>query len=168
MTIVRDGSRRLIFAVLLAAFAMGSTGCESAPKGPRRDLEWPWWPASMRIVDLTRVGRPDADGVRPIEVRILFEDAGGLPVRACGDLVVSIRRANEPDDPVVVEIDLEDPTVSLDMFEDVTGCYLVPVEVDFPGLIKGRRMVVDADYRGRDGTVFADEFSFDLEMDLSD
>ena len=72
MTIVRDGSRRLIFAVLLAAFAMGSTGCESAPKGPRRDLECPWWPASMRIVDLTRVGRPDADGVRPIEVRILF------------------------------------------------------------------------------------------------
>ena len=168
MTIVRDGVCVLIASALLLGLAGGVPGCDSVPKGPRKDLEWPWWPETMRIVDLTRVGRPNAEGRRPIEVRILFEDAGGLPVRACGDLKVAIRRANEPDDPVVVELDLQDPAVSLEMFEEITGCYLIPVFVDFPGLIEGRRMEVIADYVGRDGIVLADELNFDLEMDIAD
>lgn len=168
MTIARDGSRVLIASALLLGLAGGVPGCDSVHKGPRKDLEWPWWPETMRIVDLTRVGRPNADGRRPIEVRILFEDAGGLPVRACGDLQVAVRRANEPDDPVVVELDLQDPAVSLEMFEEITGCYMIPVFVDFPGLIEGRRMEVVADYVGRDGIVLADELNFDLEMDIAD
>ena len=168
MTIVPDGGRRVVAILLLLGFAGGIASCGASPRGPRTDLEWPWWPETMRIVDLTRVGRPNAEGRRPIEVRVLFEDAGGLPVRACGDLAVAVGRANEPDDPVVVELDLADPEVSLAMFEEITGCYMVPVYVDFPGLIEGRRMEVVADYVGRDGTVFADELRFDLEMDLVD
>ncbi len=166
--IVPDGKRLLVAAMLFAGVLFGLGGCNGGPKGPRTDLEWPWWPESMRIVDLTRVGRPNAEGERPIEVRILFEDAGGLPVRACGELRISVQRASEPDEPVVVELDLEDPSLSLGLFEDVTGCYLIPVFVDFPGLIEGRRMEIVADYRGRDGIVLADELRFDLEMDLRD
>ena len=167
MTIVPDGGRRVVAILLLLGFAGGIASCGASPRGPRTDLEWPWWPETMRIVDLTRVGRSNVEGRRPIEVRVLFEDAGGLPVRAAAS-----RRRGRPGQRTGRsggdELDLADPEVSLAMFEEITGCYMVPVYVDFPGLIEGRRMEVVADYVGRDGTVFADELRFDLEMDLVD
>ena len=65
--------------------------------------------------------------------------------------------------PVVVVVDLDDAEPPGGFHERVTGCYMVPIEVDLPGLVAGRYLRIVAEYRGRDGAVLRDEF--DLELD---
>ena len=144
----------------------GVSACAPQVEIARSPLDWPWWPTRMEISDLTRVGREGSEGVRPLEVRVCFQDAEGDLTKAAGTLRVEIARSTERDEPVVVEVDLADGG-DLDVgFERVTGSYLVPVEVDLPGLVPGRRLRIEVDYQGRDGTALRDVHEIALDRPI--
>lgn len=108
----------------------------------------------MEMSSLTRVGRIDSEGNRPIEVRLMFKDPDGDPCKASGELLLSISRIGEPEDPEELVIDLADLDVQRRYFEGVTGCYSIPIELDLPGLIPGRMLRIEADFEGVDGARF--------------
>ena len=120
----------------------------------------------MQITDITRVGRADAAGVRPIEVRIRFQDPDGDSTKALGLLDLTVSRLNEPEDPVRVSIDLEDPVIQRDCWERVTECYWIPIRVDLPGLVEGRMLRIDAEFTGSDGATLRDRFDLVLDTPL--
>lgn len=140
--------------VLLALGTSVPVGCGPSTGTIRTDRPWPWWPASMDMSSLTRVGRVGPDGRRPIEVRLLFKDPDGDPCKASGELILTIARVGEPEDPEEREIDLADLDVQRRYFEVVTGCYAIPIELDLPGLIPGRMLRIEADFEGVDGARF--------------
>ena len=154
-----------LFTALTILVSIG-VGCAPNRAPARTDLRWPWWPNVMEITKITRVGRPDAMGIRPIELRVLFEDPNGDPSKATGELRIRIQRPNEPEDPVDVVLDLSDPDIQNTYFERVTGCYRIPIRVDLPGLVEGRMLRLEADYRGLDGTVLKDRLDFVLDVPL--
>lgn len=164
----RPGQRFMKTGLLaaLAVLASAGVGCVSNRAPARTDLRWPWWPNAMEITKITRIGRPDAAGIRPIEVRVLFEDPDGDPSKASGELRLRIERPNEQEDPVDVTLDLMDPDIQKIYFERVTGCYRIPIRVDLPGLVEGRMLRIEADYQGLDGTVLKDRIDFVLETPL--
>ncbi len=150
--------RRTVMVAMAALVAMPSLpACSPGRSEARTDLAWPWWPNRMWISDITRVGRPDDDGLRRLEVRVCFEDPEGDPAKGCGMLEIRVDRPTERDDPIVVLVDLDDPREARRHHERVTECYMVPIEVDLPGLVAGRRLRIIAEYRGRDGAVLRDE-----------
>lgn len=150
-------------AIVLIA---GVSACAPQVEIERSPMDWPWWPTRMEISDLTRVGREGDDGVRPLEVRVCFQDAEGDLTKAAGTLRVEIGRSTERDEPVVVDVDLADGA-DLDVgFERVTECYLVPVQVDLPGLVPGRRLRIEVEYRGRDGTALRDVHEIALDRPI--
>lgn len=150
-------------SVLAAVVLPGLAACTPGRSEARTDLSWPWWPNRMWISDITRVGRPNADGVRLLEVRVCFEDPDGDPAKACGELEILVDRPTERDEPVRVVVDLDDPEDARRLHERVTACYMVPIEVDLPGLVSGRRLRIVVQYRGRDGAVLRDEHEVTLE-----
>jgi hypothetical protein len=151
-----------IAALAMIAFVVMLPACTPGRSEARTDLAWPWWPNRMWISDITRVGRPDADGLRRLEVRVCFEDPEGDSAKACGTLEIRVDRPTERDDPVTVVVDLDDPKAARRHHERVTECYMIPVEVDLPGLVAGRRLRIIATYRGRDGAVLRDEHEVTL------
>ncbi len=153
----RRRDRIAIVALAMIAFVVMLPACTPGRSEARTDLAWPWWPNRMWISDITRVGRPDADGLRLLEVRVCFEDPDGDPAKACGTLEIRVDRPTERDDPVTVVVDLDEPKAARRHHERVTECYMIPVEVDLPGLVAGRRLRIIAEYRGRDGAVLRDE-----------
>ena len=159
-------SRTACFAAIALAASGLASGCSSNEAPARTDLTWPWWPNRMQITDITRVGRPDAAGVRPIEIRIRFQDPDGDATKALGTLDLTVSRLGEREDPVEVSIDLEDPAIQRDCWERVTECYWIPIRVDLPGLVEGRMLRIEADYRGVDGTVLRDRFDLVLDAPL--
>ena len=164
----RTGQRFKKTGLLAAGVVLASAviGCVSNRAPARTDLRWPWWPNAMEITKITRIGRPDAAGIRPIEVRVLFEDPDGDPSKASGELRLRIGRPNEREDPVEVMLDLLDPDIQRIYFERVTGCYRIPIRVDLPGLVEGRMLRIEADYVGQDGVVLKDRLDFVLEVPL--
>jgi hypothetical protein len=112
------------------------------------------------------VGRPDADGIRPLEVRILFTDVDGDPTKACGTLEIAVSREAENDEAVIERLPLDDRETSMAYFEPVTGCYFVPMYLDLPGLVKGRRLRIEVVYAGRDGARLTERRGFDLPFSL--
>lgn len=153
--------------VAIAMVTGGSmVGCSTNQTPARTDLKWPWWPNRMQITDITRVGRADAAGVRPIEVRIRFQDPDGDSTKALGLLDLTVSRLNEPEDPVRVSIDLEDPVIQRDCWERVTECYWIPIRVDLPGLVEGRMLRIDAEFTGIDGASLRDRFDLVLDVPL--
>jgi hypothetical protein len=163
--LVHTSSRRAPIALLalaMIAFVVPLPACSPGRSEARTDLAWPWWPNRMWISDITRVGRPDADGLRLLEVRVCFEDPDGDSAKACGTLEIRVDRPTERDDPVTVVVDLDEPKAARRHHERVTECYMIPVEVDLPGLVAGRRLRIIAEYRGRDGAVLRDEHEVTL------
>jgi hypothetical protein len=158
----RRRDRIAIAAIAMITSVVALPACSPGRSEARTDLAWPWWPNRMWISDITRVGRPDADGLRLLEVRVCFEDPDGDPAKACGMLEIRVDRSTERDDPITVLVDLDDPQAARTHHERVTECYMVPVEVDLPGLVAGRRLRVIAEYRGRDGAVLRDEHEVTL------
>ena len=165
----RSRSRAAFLSVLSIAFVtLAAVACTPNKTSARNDLAWPWWPTEMQISDLTRVGRPGDDGRRPLEVRDLFTDADGDPAKGCGTLEVAVSREGENDDPVIERISLDDRAMSMAHFERVTGCYLVPIDVDLPNVVAGRRLRIDVAYQGRDGATLSQSTGFDLPVSLED
>ncbi len=163
--LAHTASRRAPIALLalaMIAFVVPLPACSPGRSEARTDLAWPWWPNRMWISDITRVGRPDADGLRLLEVRVCFEDPDGDSAKACGTLEIRVDRPTERDDPVTVVVDLDEPKAARRHHERVTECYMIPVEVDLPGLVAGRRLRIIAEYRGRDGAVLRDEHEVTL------
>ncbi len=159
-------SRTASFAAIVVAASGLVAGCSTNEVPARTDLAWPWWPNRMQITDITRVGRADAAGDRPIEVRIRFQDPDGDATKALGTLDLTVSRPNEPEDPVEVSIDLEDPSIQRDCWERVTQCYWTPIRIDLPGLVAGRMLRIEAEYRGVEGTVLRDRFDLVLDAPL--
>ena len=120
----------------------------------------------MEISTLTRVGRMNEDGLRPVEVRILFKDPTGDPCKATGELELSIMRAGEPEEPERRSIDLADPELQRRYYESVTGCYVIPVYLDLPGMIPGRLLRIGASFEGVDGAVFTARRDLVLQHNL--
>lgn len=141
-------------------------GCGSGAREIRTDRPWPWWPVSMEISTLTRVGRVGEDGVRPVEVRIRFEDQDGDPCKASGELTLTIVRAGEPGDPERRTIDLVDPDLQRRYYESVTGCYAIPVYLDLPGMVPGRLLRIGADFQSVDGATFGSQGDLVLQYSL--
>ncbi|MDC0429564.1 hypothetical protein OAL71_03195 [Phycisphaerales bacterium] len=161
-------ARRVIIPAMLLSMIWGVAACTPNKTNPRTDLAWPWWPTQMQISDLTRVGRPDADGIRPLEVRVLFTDVDGDPTKACGSLEIAVTREAENDEAVVERLSLDDRDTSMSYFEPVTGCYLVPMMLDLPGLVEGRRLRIEVVYEGRDGARLSERRGFDLPFSLAE
>ncbi|MEC8320382.1 MAG: hypothetical protein VX012_03160, partial [Planctomycetota bacterium] len=86
--------------------------------------------------------------------------------KALGTLDLTVSRPNEPEDPVEVSIDLEDPSIQRDCWERVTQCYWTPIRIDLPGLVAGRMLRIEAEYRGVEGTVLRDRFDLVLDAPL--
>jgi hypothetical protein len=163
--LAHTSSRRASIALVALAmivFVVPLPACSPGRSEARTDLAWPWWPNRMWISDITRVGRPDADGLRRLEVRVCFEDPDGDSAKACGTLEIRVDRPTERDEPVTVVVDLDEPKAARRHHERVTECYMVPIEVDLPGLVAGRRLRIIAEYRGRDGAVLRDEHEVTL------
>ena len=153
----------------LGAMVLGSGiqhGCGPAVQEIRTDRPWPWWPISMEISTLTRVGRMSEDGLRPVEVRILFKDPEGDPCKASGNLELTIMRAGEPEDPEQRMIDLADPESQRLYYESVTGCYVIPVYLDLPGMIPGRLLRIGAKFESVDGAKFTSRRDLVLQYSL--
>jgi hypothetical protein len=161
-------ARRAIIPAMLFSMIWSVAACTPNKTDPRTDLAWPWWPTQMQISELTRVGRPDADGIRPLEVRIIFTDVDGDPTKACGMLEVAVTREAENDEAVIEQLSLDDRETSMANFEPVTGCYLVPMNLDLPGLVEGRRLRIEVVYEGRDGALLSEWRGFDLPFSMSD
>ena len=163
-----DRTRHLVRSTAIVALAtiaslLPLSACTPGRSEARTDLAWPWWPNRMWISDITRVGRPDDDGLRRLEVRVCFEDPAGDAAKACGTLEIRVDRPTERDEPVTVVVDLDDPGQARRHHERVTECYMIPIEVDLPGLVAGRRLRIIAEYRGRDGAVLRDEHEVTLD-----
>lgn len=161
-------ARRVIVPVLLLVMIWSVVACTPNKTNPRTDLAWPWWPTQMQISELTRVGRPDANGVRSLEVRVLFTDVDGDPTKACGTLEIAVTREAENDEAVIERLSLDDRVMSMAHFEPVSGCYLVTMNLDLPGLVKGRRLRIEVVYEGRDGARLVQRRGFDLPVSLAD
>lgn len=162
----RAGGPLALVVVVLATAVLSA--CSPGRTEARTDLAWPWWPNRMWISDITRVGRAGPDGVRPLEVRICFEDRDGDRTKASGELEIRVDRPTERDEPVIVVVDLDDDEVARQLHERVTESYMIPIEVDLPGLVAGRHLRIIAEYRGRDGAVLRDEFDIELEGPMRD
>ena len=160
--------RPVVTVLSMLAIAIVASACSSNKTPPRNDLAWPWWPTEMRISDLTRVGRPGDDGRRPLEVRVHFTDADGDTSKGCGSLEIAVSREGENDEPVVERISLDDRAMSMAHFERVTGCYLIPIDVDLPNVVAGRRLQIDVAYQGRDGATLSQSTGFDLPVSLKE
>jgi hypothetical protein len=158
----RRPARTATAALAIMSSLVMLPACSPGRSEARTDLSWPWWPNRMWISDITRVGRPDADGLRRLEVRVCFEDPDGDSAKACGTLEIRVDRPTERDEPVTVVVDLDEPKAARRHHERVTECYMIPVEVDLPGLVAGRRLRIIAEYRGRDGAVLRDEHEVTL------
>ena len=108
--IVPDTSRHRASGLLALVVVVLATSvlpaCSPGRTEARTDLEWPWWPNRMWISDITRVGRAGPDGVRPLEVRICFEDRDGDRTKASGELEIRVDRPTERDEPVVVVVEV--------------------------------------------------------------
>jgi hypothetical protein len=166
-TVLDRPIRHAIIPTMLLSMIWSVAACTPNKTNPRTDLAWPWWPTQMQISELTRVGRPDADGIRPLEVRILFTDVDGDPTKACGTLEIAVSREAENDEAVIERLPLDDRETSMAYFEPVTGCYFVPMYLDLPGLVKGRRLRIEVVYAGRDGARLTERRGFDLPFSLS-
>ena len=162
----RFRSSGMVLSILSIAFV--AVACSPNKTSVRNDLAWPWWPTEMQISDLTRVGRSGDEGRRPLEVRVRFIDADGDSSKGCGTLEVAVTREGENDEAVIERISLDDRAMSMAHFERVTGCYLVPIDVDLPNVVAGRRLRIDVVYRGRDGATLSQSTGFDLPVDLED
>ena len=120
----------------------------------------------MEISTLTRVGRANDEGLRPVEIRILFQDPEGDPCKASGTLELTIMRAGEPEDPEVRTIYLADPALQRRYYESVTGCYVIPVYLELPGMVPGRLLRIGAGFESVDGASFTARRDLVLQHNL--
>ena len=72
----------------------------------------------MEISTLTRIGRMGEDGVRPVEVRILFKDPEGDPCKASGELALKAMLSPGPyggyaKRPLIDRIPRLDPSIPI-------------------------------------------------------
>lgn len=120
----------------------------------------------MEVSSLTRIGRPEQNGIRPVEVRVRFQDSAGDTCKAAGELKLKITRAGEPGDPEERSFDLADRTIQRRLHETVTGCYSIPVFLELPGMVPGRLLRIGVEYEGIDGSRFTAQRDLVLERSL--
>lgn len=134
-----------VFACI-AALLMQLGACQShqqpQPVGPlqgstqtfdtnEQDVDWPFWPASMRIHPLTRVLANDEQII--IEARIEFSDAHGSTTRCKGQLrLLLIETAGASEGQVLEEWnnDLREIDNNVLHFDDITRTYLFRLRLD--------------------------------------
>ena len=155
----------------------GRTGVYSASDSsdwkkppPRKALsgsspsQWPFWPVRMRIHPLTRlVISPTKDGTTPanqwiIETRIEFQDADGLPSKACGQLAIQMYESPsmQTDQGRVKtwNVDLRDLAVNRAQFDDITRTYLFRLAIKPAELTEQSQL--RATFASEDGQTFED------------
>jgi hypothetical protein len=87
----------------------------------------------MRIHPLTRVVRDGPEGRAIIEARIELFDHLDHTTKGCGELRIELVDASSGGSSRMTttwRLDLRDPEVNLERYDDVTRTYLVPLEID--------------------------------------
>ena len=141
-----QGTVRIIAAVCVV---LQITGCEAgttavispeqSPAAIEQDVRnfWPYWPAEMRIHPLTRLVIDTDTGETVIEVRIELLDIDGYTTRGCGQLRIDLHDAlsGAPGQAMRTwELDLRDPAVNRNRYDDVTRTYMFPLDTEMQQL----------------------------------
>ena len=110
-----------------------SRGPVSTPVGTVSDTGWPFWPSDMRIHPLTQFVNDRKTGELVIEARVEFIDPYGHTCKAFGQIELALHDA----DPEQFNAnpagtwpeDLTDLELNQIYFDDVTGTYLLRLEI---------------------------------------
>lgn len=112
----------------------GSDTSRPASPPPRAGVaRWPFWPTGMRFHPLSRLVMNASTGEAIIEARLEFVDPEGATSKAWGQLTVEMYDASPAGDPTtqgVWSIDLTQPRINVDRFDDVTRTYLIRLQVE--------------------------------------
>jgi len=109
----------LVVAILIS----GLTAC-AGPKqvGPKPiSNHWAYAPDTLKIHPLSRFNH---DGELVVHASLL--DGDGFACRGVGTLIVAVATPSNTN-PVTITIQLEDPEVNRNYFDDVTRTYRIPV-----------------------------------------
>jgi len=95
---------------------------------------WPFWPEKLRVHPLTRLVTDSRTGQNLLEARVEFFDSQGATSKASGQLTLRLfGDATQPDsaDPLETwNLNLRDPAVNAQQYDDVTRTYLMRLQID--------------------------------------
>ena len=101
--------------------------------GPLTDTNWPFWPYDMRIHPLTQFMNDRQTDKLMIEARLEFLDPYGHTCKAFGQIEIALHDADTDQfnaNPVGIwPEDLTDLELNEIYFDDVTGTYLLRLEI---------------------------------------
>ena len=102
------------------------------PASDGRDIDWPFWPQSMRVHPLSQFANDRITGRLLIEARVEFLDAFAHTCKGVGHVRIDLHDADEEStQPISTWIlDLRDVTINLEHYDDLTRTYLFRLEVD--------------------------------------
>jgi len=170
---------RNFMMLLLAIGVLGSPGCAggSHDQGPlsngsagtdlahrdASDADWPYWPRRMRIHPLTQLATDRDTGQLVIETRVEFFDSLGHTTKGIGQVLVDLHAARSAEtEPLETwALNLADPQVNADHYDDLTRTYLFRLEFD--PLVLPDRPEIRAYFRSSDGRRLQAEQPFQLK-----
>ena len=117
---------------------MFQLGCDPSQKPPAHVIDmhqqmkiqdprpWPYQPVSMTFHPLSRFRI--VDGVPSfVQIRIELSDRDGKPTRTDGHLVLEVQAID--DEIRQVSLDLTDPKINSEYWDDITMTYFIPLEL---------------------------------------
>ena len=96
-------------------------------------IEWPYWPAGIRVHPLTRLITDEESGRLELEARVELVDLDGDTTKGIGLLTMRLYDAGDRSRShaiVTWRRDLADPAVNRLHYDDVTRTYLLRLELD--------------------------------------
>jgi hypothetical protein len=116
--------------------------------------EWPYWPRRMRIHPLTQFATNRDTGQLIIEARIEFFDEHGHTCKGVGQVLLDLHATGSGRNSEPLEtwaLDLVDPAVNYDHYDELTRTYLFRLEFD-PRVLP-ERPELWAYFRSADGLI---------------
>lgn len=98
---------------------------------PERAGDWPYWPASLEFLPLSRSITTQAVSGRSLELYLECLDADGHGTRACGHLVLELNCPSAEPTTQRLTIDLTDATTNRQRWDEVTASYRLDVPAPF-------------------------------------
>ncbi|MBC23029.1 MAG: hypothetical protein CMJ32_03820 [Phycisphaerae bacterium] len=171
--------RHVLIAVgCLVVFGIFQVGCKPSQQTPAHVIDmhqqmklqdprpWPYQPVSMTFHPLSRFRI--VDGVPSfVQIRIELSDRDGKPTRTDGHLVLEVQAVD--DEIRQVSLDLTDPKINSEHWDDITMTYFIPLELALaPGDDEATRLIMEA-YLVRQGVdeVLMDQLELVYEPPVS-
>lgn len=98
---------------------------------PEKAGDWPFWPVTVRFLDLSRSVASLAVGGRSLELYVEFLDASGHTTKAHGVLVVELTCPTAEPTSTRLKIDLTSGQAQTNTWDEITGSYRLSIAAPF-------------------------------------